>query len=303
MVTEEVFQRILLLHKLVVNEYFPRSYKTYVEHLTALSSTHPLYNFLDSNKIEDDLTVLFAEQWGAFGKCELDRFEKCQVKNEALAHLVFSLFSLSISEYISSIAILVSLKMKQQANSLLRNLYELCALLLSALIDEDLLNHYLDYEDSKPEKERWNKYFKSTKLIQIIKHWEIVNEKILPLKISVPFESNYSFLSSYVHNDMLAMINSRFIEDDPDEVKPVNYLGNQVLTPDTTLSRMFSLLLCLNQSMQILVETNNQTVKNVINLKLDEYTKGGFKDFCYFFSCSYYIYSYILMSSNARETK
>lgn len=301
MISEKMFEEIMFYQKSLIPERFPIQYETYKTRLQEFISHFQMPNMQGGDDLQNDLSFIFAAAWTGFAGRELKLINRSSNTEDTMKHVAFFTLSDSISDYILSISHLLSMKMKLQANSLLRNLYELCILLLAILIDDTLLEHYIDLDDSERESKRWRKYFSSGKLMNIIRKWEATKERDLQLRISNPYEDNYSFLSSYVHNAFVAIINSKFVRNNDNQFTKNNIWGTTVNNIETTQSIMFSLLLYLNYAVQVLVESNTYTIRNISDIKLNEYEDKDHVGYCYFFSCAKLFYSHLLISSVSIE--
>ena len=85
-----------------------------------------------------------------------------------------------------------------QAEILLRNLFELCMMLLNIVLDKEKMQKLFDSAKDDNEKEVWDKFFRAYKMKDTV----VAYEEKFGGNISRRWQKHtYSELSSYVHND------------------------------------------------------------------------------------------------------
>lgn len=127
-----------------------------------------------------------------------------------------------------------------QAEILLRNLFELCMMLLNVVLDKEKMQELYDSAKEDNEKEVWNKFFRAYKMKDTVVSYE---EK-LGGNISKRWQKDtYSELSSYVHNDFfkLFMYSYTQVNDDNDRME-LNLCGSNATRTEKILGELDNIL-------------------------------------------------------------
>lgn len=128
-----------------------------------------------------------------------------------------------------------------QAQVLLRNLYELCMILLNITIDPEKRQALMDSGKNEDGEETWYRYFRPKKLQATLKAYA---EKIGASDLTDWHARLYSHLSTYVHNNYISLL-TYSVSFDPknEDILYPNICGAFASRVETTLLGMIEILL------------------------------------------------------------
>lgn len=303
MFEQEMFDLVLNSQKAFIQNGFPTSYEIYKEYyLDFASSVNSLF-LVKPEELAYEVSRLFTMEWAEFSLREIDSMRNVHDVSLFQTHFVYYTILESISEDLLSITLFVSLRMRHQAFTLLRNLYELCLLFIALSINDDLLARYIDSTKAVDSKQNWNRYFHYKKLLAIVQEWESQNNANIITKLSKGFPELYSHLSNYLHNDFLALVSSH-VSNGNAPVEKKNSFNMPAIEVDIILYEMFFLLNTINQYIKVLVKQNNFTLCNKLGIKLDCYDDSCFSKFNYLLTCTGYFNTFLNLSvTDFRKSK
>lgn len=180
--------------------------------------------------------------------------------------LAFRTLFLTIANTTEAIVDLVTDGFDYQGNVLVRNLQELSLVLLNIMIDEDKLNAFIDCQE-RNEIRNWSKYFRFSKLTKTLREYE--GSLSDTETSSFPDEWRrklYDGLSSYVHNDYLAMMFYSFQKPrDEEELLKLNVLGTLVSRIPVVLELASQILWCAEITFETILDSEKFDFKQLIN--------------------------------------
>lgn len=143
------------------------------------------------------LAYLYSIIWGDYAVASLIR------DRHSIENTLFATLATNISNDILAIIRLCLDGLDYQAMSIVRNLYEICLMLLNICINEEKRNEFAESARKENSYEVWRKFFNIRTMLETLSGYSY-DEKLSEFWLS-EYKQYYSKLSSFVHNDFANM--------------------------------------------------------------------------------------------------
>lgn len=192
MLSKEKYEK---LNKEIIlpNDYIP-SYEELIAFYNEMKDISD--NPIVKEEADDDIVNIVELYCLYFGMVSFSLLSSADVENFKERSMFCAMFS-TIANSTLSIKYLAMKGLDYQANVVMRQLFEMCMLLLNVSIDKEKSEALINTENIEENSKIWRRYFTPSKLNETIEKYE--GDFLTEWR-----KENYSWYSNYSHNDYLS---------------------------------------------------------------------------------------------------
>lgn len=247
---------IKLNKKLNIEKEIMYSYEDILDYYNQMRDISDNPEIKDSGD-EDIINIieLYFLYYGLLSFSTLTNVQTEKFKEKSMYSAIFS----TIANSIISVKYLVSKGLDYQANVIVRQLFEMCMLLLNVVIDNNKTNILMNTEMTEENLKIWRKSFSPKELNKTIEEYE--GDFLSDWR-----KRAYSWYSNYAHNDFFSFFLFSFSRPITKEEKLFsNVWGGYVSRVSTTLTNMAYILWYTSKAfMKIVVDKNTDITKEFL---------------------------------------
>lgn len=254
MLSQEMYEK--LNKKICINKELIPSYKEILQYYNEMKDIAD--NPEITEEVEEDLINiidLYCLYYGIMSIATMGNIEDKKIRQKSLFSAIFS----NIANAILSIKCLIYKGLDYQANVIIRQLFEMCMILLNIGIDGNKANILIDTEMKEENMKIWRKYFSPKSLNETIELYE--GDFFSDWR-----KREYSWYSNYAHNEFLSFFTFHFAKpENENELLIPNVWGGYVSRINVILKNIIFILWYTSKAfMKILVDKNTYVSKELI---------------------------------------